>query len=126
MERRWIGVSAVSGFLAVALGAFGAHVLKAKLSPQMMAVYHTANQYQFYHTLALMLIGLLALHWPESRRLNQAGWLMSTGILLFSGSLYVLAVSGIKIIGIITPIGGVLLLAGWLFILLACCKKQAI
>ncbi|MCW8907036.1 MAG: DUF423 domain-containing protein [Sedimenticola sp.] len=104
---------ALSGFLVVALGAFGAHALAASLTPKLQATYQTAVEYQGLHTLAALAITLLSLHFPESRWLTRAGWLMLLGILLFSGSLYLLALTGIRALGMITPFGGLTLLLGW-------------
>lgn len=100
------------GFLAVALGAFGAHALKARLSADMLAVWRTAVEYHFYHALALLLVGLLMRSAP-SAPLSASGACFATGILLFSGSLYVLALSGVRVLGAITPLGGLFFLAGW-------------
>ncbi len=111
--RLWVGVAAIYGFLAVALGAFGAHALKARLAPDLMTVYRTGVEYHFYHALALLAVGVYATQYP-GRMLDIAGICFAAGILLFSGSLYALALSGIKVLGAITPFGGLLLLAGWL------------
>jgi len=112
----WGGVFA---FLAVALGAFGAHVLGDKLSTEMMSVYHTGDQYQMYHALALIAVGILLRLHPDSRLLSAAGWLFAVGIVLFLGSLYALSISGVKVLGAITPIGGLCFLAGWICFILA-------
>ncbi|MCK5880470.1 MAG: DUF423 domain-containing protein [Sinobacterium sp.] len=117
-----IKFAALSGFLAVALGAFGAHGLKQHLSDDMMAVYQTAVQYQFIHTLALLLVALLLVQFPSVSLLRWAGIAFVAGILIFSGSLYVLSLSGIKWLGAITPIGGVGFLAGWILLLFAAFK----
>jgi uncharacterized membrane protein YgdD (TMEM256/DUF423 family) len=98
--------------LAVLLGAFGAHALKTSLTPEMLAVYKTGVEYQFYHALGLLLIGVTGFH-IDSKWLRRSGLLLTIGILLFSGSLYVLALTGIKVIGAVTPIGGVSFVAGW-------------
>ncbi len=111
--KLFIVLGALAAGLAVALGAFGAHALKAKLSPDLLAVYRTGVEYHFYHALGLVLVGLAAQHLPESGVLKAAGWLMAAGIVLFSGSLYVLAVSGIRALGAVTPIGGVAFIAAW-------------
>jgi len=104
---------AFSGFLTVALGAFGAHALAASLTPKLQATYQTAVEYQGLHTLATLAIALLALHYPASRWLPRAGWLMLLGILLFSGSLYLLVLTGIRALALVTPFGGLTLLLGW-------------
>jgi len=106
-------------FLAVALGAFGAHGLKTMLTPQALAVWHTAVQYQMFHALALLIIGLLARFLPDARMLVWAVRSMIIGVVLFSGSLYVLALTGIGKLGMITPFGGIAFLLGWLFLLVA-------
>jgi uncharacterized membrane protein YgdD (TMEM256/DUF423 family) len=105
--------SSLSGILAVGLGAFGAHALKAKLENNgLLATYQTAVQYQFYHTLALLVVGLLLTKYTN-QWLTFSGYFMMAGILIFSGSLYVLSLSGIKWFGAITPIGGLALILGW-------------
>ncbi|MFL0797779.1 MAG: DUF423 domain-containing protein [Cellvibrionaceae bacterium] len=104
--------AAVLGFLGVALGAFGAHGLKSRLGEDMLAVWQTAVQYQFWHVLALLVVAIL-LKFGSSSLLNAAGWAFLAGILLFSGSLYLLAFTGVKILGAITPIGGLAFLVGW-------------
>ncbi len=106
-------LAAVLLFAAVALGAFGAHALKSKLAPDVMAVYQTAVQYHFWHALGLLAVGILLLHKPESGALVAAAWLLVAGIVLFSGSLYVLALTGARGLGAVTPIGGAAFLAAW-------------
>ena len=100
-------------FAAVALGAFGAHALKSKLAPELMAAYQTAVQYHFWHALGLLAIGILLLHKPDSGALVVAAWLLVAGIVLFSGSLYLLATTGVRGLGAVTPIGGAAFLAAW-------------
>jgi uncharacterized membrane protein YgdD (TMEM256/DUF423 family) len=117
MIRLFLICSALGGLLAVALGAFGAHALKAKLAPDLLAVWHTAVQYQFYHVLALLAVALLMQHDAGSVALKVAGVAFIAGIVIFSGSLYVLCLSGIRWLGAITPLGGTALLAGWLALL---------
>jgi uncharacterized membrane protein YgdD (TMEM256/DUF423 family) len=111
--RHLITAGAVLAFTAVGLGAFGAHALKAQLSADMLAVYQTGVQYHLPHAIAVVLIGVLAQQMPEVRLLPIAGWVMCAGVVIFSGSLYALSVSGIRILGAITPIGGVALLVAW-------------
>jgi uncharacterized membrane protein YgdD (TMEM256/DUF423 family) len=113
--RLLAALGAANGFAAVALGALGAHALKARLAPEQLATFHTAADYQGLHALALLATGLACLL-VESRHLRAAGLLFVIGILLFSGSLYVLAVTGIRWLGAVTPFGGVSLLAGWLLL----------
>ena len=122
MARLFLIAAAVSGFLAIAVGAFGAHALRESLSPAAMEIYKTAVQYQMFNTSALLIIGLLALKFPYNRSLFWSGLLMIGGILLFCGSLYGLSISGIRWLGIITPIGGVLMLISWLLLILAARK----
>ena len=114
MGQLFLALAAISGFFAVAFGAFGAHALKQRLSADMLAVYETAVQYHFYHTLALAAVALLAIYGVQGSLLNASGWLFMIGLILFSGSLYALALSGVKILGAITPLGGLCFLAGWL------------
>jgi len=101
-------------FIAVALGAFGAHALKARLSSDMLAVWQTAVQYHAWHALALLAVGLMLRHWPDLAGLAWAGWLFVAGIALFSGSLYALALTEFKSLGALTPVGGIAFLLGWL------------
>ena len=100
------------GLLGVACGAFAAHALRARLAPELLAMFHTGVEYQFYHAFALLAVGLLLLLKPAPL-LPLAGWCFVTGVLLFSGSLYALALSGARWLGAITPFGGLLFLAGW-------------
>jgi uncharacterized membrane protein YgdD (TMEM256/DUF423 family) len=113
MAQLFITLAAFNGFLAVALGAFAAHGLSSRLSEQLLATFQTGVQYHMYHALALTGIGILSLHYPASTALRAGGYLFLAGMLIFSGSLYVLALSGIRWLGAITPIGGVAFLAGW-------------
>jgi uncharacterized membrane protein YgdD (TMEM256/DUF423 family) len=105
------------GFLAVALGAFGAHALKAKLTPELLAVYQTGVQYHLAHALALLALGLSGR--GDDRRLRAAGWCFTGGVAIFSGSLYLLAVTGVRALGAITPIGGMCFLTGWALVTVA-------
>ncbi|MNN36841.1 hypothetical protein D3C81_1507530 [compost metagenome] len=106
-------------FLAVALGAFGAHALKEKLSEDMMKVYQTGIQYHLIHGLGLLLLGVLAGQITGSTQVILAGWFLFAGIILFSGSLYALSLSGIRKLGAITPLGGLAFLAGWAILIAA-------
>lgn len=112
MNTRWITLGAVSGFIAVAMGAFGAHALKERLSEQMLAVYETGARYQMFHALALIAVGLWARE-AASTAAQFAGWAFAVGTVLFSGSLYALALSDVRALGAITPLGGLSFLAGW-------------
>jgi uncharacterized membrane protein YgdD (TMEM256/DUF423 family) len=118
MVRLFVFCAAFFGFSGVALGAFAAHGLKARLSPEHLAVFQTGCQYQMLHALALLGVALLAPHAP-GRLLQTAGGLFSLGILLFSGSLYLLTLLGMPRLGMITPVGGVAFLGGWLCLGLA-------
>ena len=119
MERTFISIGALSGFVAVAAGAFGAHALKQRLSADFLAIFETGARYQMYHALALVLAGVLAANRSESKALGAAGWLFVTGTVLFSGSLYALSLSGIRSLGAITPLGGVAFLCGWIALAMA-------
>ena len=112
MERRVFAVGAVLAGLGVAFGAFGAHGLKAAVSPEMLAVFETGVRYQMYHGLGLLGLAWAIGRWPE-RRLETAAWLLVAGTVVFSGSLYVLVLTGTRWLGAITPFGGVTLIAGW-------------
>lgn len=111
-------ITAILGFLAVALGAFGSHGLKGAVVPEMLSVWQTAVQYQMFHVLALLFVVVCA-NRQASSLLTISGWLFVAGIVLFSGSLYALVLTGIKTLGMITPVGGVLFLIGWLVLLFA-------
>jgi uncharacterized membrane protein YgdD (TMEM256/DUF423 family) len=124
MAKTYLLIAALNGFLAVALGAFGAHGLKQRLSADLLAVYQTGVQYHFYHTLALLLVAALMLHWPQSNSLRWSALLFCIGILVFSGSLYVLSITGVRWLGAITPLGGVAFLAGWIALALAAWKAD--
>jgi uncharacterized membrane protein YgdD (TMEM256/DUF423 family) len=100
--------------LAVALGAFGAHALKARLSPDMSVVWQTAVQYHAWHALGLAIAGLLLLQRPGTAGLALAGWLFVAGVVLFSGSLYAMALTSMRSLGAVTPIGGAAFIAGWI------------
>lgn len=114
MQRRWMMLGAILTMLSVAIGAFGAHMLKDKIGASAIATYETGVQYHMIHALALLIVGLTAGQLGASTKLKWAARLLFTGIIIFSGSLYVLSISGIKILGAITPIGGVAFIAGWL------------
>ena len=113
MSRLFLGLGGLSAMLSVLIGAFGAHALRGRLTPELLEVYHTGTQYQFYHSLGLLIVALLIAHFPERSGLVWAGWLMLIGIVLFSGSLYVLSLTGIRLFGAITPIGGLAFIGAW-------------
>ena len=106
-----IALGALNGALAVAAGAFGAHGLRSRLEPRALEIFETAARYQMFHALAMILCGVIA-----TRGATTAGWLFQAGILVFSGSLYALALTDVKILGAITPLGGLAFLAGWLWL----------
>lgn len=110
---------AVNAGLCVMLGAFGAHALRERLTPEMLSVWRTAVEYHFFHALGLLLLGVLALHWPGSALLRASSWLMLAGIIVFSGSLYLLALTNTRWLGAITPLGGTALIAAWVVLCVA-------
>jgi len=114
MEKTFLLIASIFGALAVALGAFGAHALESRLSADLLSTYEVGVRYHFYHALALLGIVAVISRWPEAGAAVWAGWLFVAGILIFSGSLYILAFTGIRWMGAITPIGGVAFIAGWL------------
>lgn len=111
-------IATIYGLLGVALGAFGAHALSSHLDTDMLAIWHTGNDYQFYHALALLGVGVLMRTSGTSNWLNASAICFCAGVLIFSGSLYILALSGARWWGAVTPIGGVLLIAGWATLLM--------
>jgi uncharacterized membrane protein YgdD (TMEM256/DUF423 family) len=119
MDRTFMFVGALMGLTGVGLGAFGAHGLRGRLSPDMLAVFETGVRYHMYHALALLATAALMARTVDSRAAVFAGWSFIAGILLFSGSLYALAFTGVTMLGAITPIGGVAFLAGWAALLVA-------
>ncbi len=106
-----IAFGALNGAIAVAAGAFGAHALRARLEPRALEIFETAARYQMFHALAMVLCGVIAM-----RGATTAGWLFQAGILVFSGSLYALALTDVKVLGAITPLGGIAFLAGWVWL----------
>jgi len=114
MDRTFLLIGAVLGFLGVAGGAFGAHALRSRLSPEMLVVFETGVRYQMYHALAVLIVAAAAGQMGRAHLLVISGWSFVAGILLFSGSLYALALTGVGILGAITPLGGVLFLIGWI------------
>ena len=113
-SRTFLLLGSISAFSGVAMGAFGAHALRSELVPRMLEIYQTAVDYQMWHALGLVMIGVLLRFNDESKLLRWAGWLMFIGIVVFSGSLYMLSITGIRWLGAITPIGGIALLMAWL------------
>ena len=113
----------INAALVVMLGAFGAHGLKARMTVEMLAVYQTGVHYHLFHALGLLAVGIVALHIVDSVYLKWAGWLMLAGIILFSGSLYVLSVSGLRWLGMVTPFGGLAFIAAWIVFVIAIAKS---
>ena len=112
MERFLFSAGSIAALIAVALGAFGAHALRDRLTPDLLAVFETGVRYHFYHAFALLAAAYAASRWPEGTA-GIAGWLFIAGIVLFSGSLYLLALTGTRWLGAITPLGGLAFIAGW-------------
>jgi uncharacterized membrane protein YgdD (TMEM256/DUF423 family) len=122
MHRPFLFLAALSALFGVGLGAFGAHGLRHVLIEPQMAIYRTGVDYQMWHALGLGLIGVLTERFPHIRPLRWAGWLMLGGIVLFSGSLYLLSLTGARWLGMITPLGGMAFLAAWLLLAVAVLK----
>jgi len=112
MNRQFVSIGAWMAFAGVALGAFGTHGLRGKVSEANLEIWRTGVQYHLVHAIALILVGVLMTD-PQNKALKNAGWLFAVGIVIFGGSLYVLAVTDVKALGAITPLGGVCFLAGW-------------
>lgn len=113
MAKLFITLASLSGMLAVAMGAFGAHALKDKLDNYALGIFETAVQYHFHHSFALLAVGVIALSQPQTMLLKSSGWLFVLGILIFSGSLYLLSLTGVRWLGAVTPLGGLAFIAGW-------------
>jgi uncharacterized membrane protein YgdD (TMEM256/DUF423 family) len=122
MDRLFFTLGALFGATAVAAGAFGAHALKARLAPDLLAVFDTAARYQMVHALALLAAAWAVSRWPGWRA-RAAGWCFVVGTLVFSGSLYALTLTGLRALGAITPVGGVLMIVGWLLLALAAWRR---
>ena len=113
MAQLALSLGALCGLLAVAFGAFGSHALRNRLDDYALRIFETAVQYQFFHSLALLAVGILLLRAPDLALLRASSWLFVIGILLFSGSLYALSLTGIRLLGAVTPLGGLAFIAGW-------------
>src|SRR5215472_8133343 len=113
VSRLFLATGGVAALLAVALGAFVAHALKSRIAPEMLAVWHTGVEYHVFHALGLLAVGVVAIRLPDSALLRASGWLMLAGIVLFSGSLYILAITSERWVGAVTPVGGLAFLAAW-------------
>ena len=122
MAKLALILGSLNAMLAVILGAFGAHGLKGRLTEDLLAIYQTGVQYHFYHSLGLLLIGVIAWQLPGSVWLKWSAWIMLAGIILFSGSLYLLALTNVRWLGMITPIGGIAFIVAWLLLLVAAVK----
>lgn len=124
MDRLFFIFGSISAGMAVAFGAFGAHVLKGRLTTAMLANFETGVRYQMYHALALLIVAWAVNRWPASRLPVAAGWFFVAGTLLFSASLYLLSLTGARWLGAITPFGGVCFVAGWLCLVLAAWRSH--
>ena len=124
MSKLIIILAGVNGFLAVSIGAFAAHMLRDRLSPELLNTFQTGVQYHMYHALGLFGIGLMMLNFPASNLLRISAYLMMAGIVLFSGSLYLLSITGIRWLGAITPLGGLCFLTAWALIVWFATKQQ--
>jgi len=122
MDRFFFIVGSVSGGMAVALGAFAAHGLRARLSPELLTTFETGARYQMYHALALLAVSFALTRWQSTGVSTVAGWLFAAGTVLFSGSLYLLAVTGARWLGAITPLGGIAFIAGWICLVVAAAR----
>ena len=116
MSKLFLIFGSINAATAVSMGAFGAHSLKTKITEDMLYVFQTAVQYHFYHSLGLMIIGVLAIYIKSEKYLSIAGWIMFIGIMLFSGSLYILSTTTTRWIAVITPFGGIAFIISWVFI----------
>ncbi len=121
MDRLFFTIGSLSGALGVALGAFAAHALRARLGPDLLVTFETGVRYQMYHALALLAVGWAYTRWPGAV-IATSGWLFVVGTILFSGSLYALSLTGTRWLGVITPLGGVAFLAGWIYLAWGACK----
>lgn len=124
MSRFFVLTGAIAGFLGVALGAFGAHGLSGRIAENLVNAFNTGAQYQMYHALALLAVGVLLHQFPERRLLRWSGLFFLMGILLFSGSLYLLAVTELRWFGPVTPLGGLSFMVGWLFLAFSVVRKD--
>jgi len=122
MDRLFFAIGSLSGFIGVALGAFAAHALKSRLDADLLATFEVGVRYQMYHAFALLAVGWAQTRWPGPV-LDAGGWLFVAGTVVFSGSLYLLSLTGLRWLGAFTPIGGLALLAGWLCLAWAAWKQ---
>jgi uncharacterized membrane protein YgdD (TMEM256/DUF423 family) len=124
MDRLFFTIGASSAMIAVAAGAFGAHALRDRLSPEYLAVFETAARYQMYHAFGLLAVAWAVSRWPGALP-QWAGWLFIAGTVLFSGSLYALALTGVRWLGAVTPLGGIAFLAGWICLVISAASWEA-
>ena len=124
MGKLFLILGSINAAAAVTMGAFGAHSLRAKISEKMLSVFQTGVQYHFYHSLGLLIIGLMTLYFQSGKYLYAAGWIMFFGIILFSGSLYILSTTNMRWLGMITPFGGMAYLISWILIAVAVWKRS--
>lgn len=122
MANRWFALGAVAAGLGVALGAFGAHGLKSFVSEELLQIFETGVRYHLLHAVALLAVGWAADRWPASKWVPRAGWCFLTGIFVFGGSLYVMTLTDLRWLGAITPLGGLLFLAGWASLAIAAAR----
>ncbi len=118
MKLNWFAVGAIAGAIGVTLGAFGAHALKSRVTEDLLSVFEIGVRYQMYHALALFAVAWAAGRWPGSW-VNASGWLFTAGILVFSGSLYLMTLSGARWLGAVTPVGGLCFILGWIALAVA-------
>lgn len=123
MDRLFLIIAAFSGAVSVGAGAFGAHALRARLEPRLLEVFQTGAQYQMYHALAMVGVAWVASRWPGALS-TASGWLFVAGTVLFSGSLYAMALTGVRALGAITPLGGVCFIAGWVTLAVAVMRER--
>ncbi len=124
MPKLWFITGCLMGALGVAVGAFGAHSLRQRVSADLLTVFETGVRYQMYHAFGLLAVAFASDRWSQTN-FNLAGWLFLIGILLFSGSLYLLCLSGMKVLGAITPLGGLCFLAAWVLLAWGVWKSQS-
>ena len=125
MNKRFFIIAALLGALSVALGAFAAHGLKPRLDAQLLANWETGVRYQFYHTFALFVAAWLVSRLPDCKGARVAGWLFIAGVALFSGSLYLMALTNMRWLGMITPFGGIAFVGGWILLAVAASKLES-
>ena len=123
MSSGWFGIGAIAAAIGVTLGAFGAHGLKSRVDSDLLVIFETGVRYHMYHAIGLLAVGWAASRWPGGW-VTASGWLFLVGILVFSGSLYVMTLTGARWLGAITPIGGAAFIAGWIALALAALKAR--